>query len=192
MTAEAKDKIRVAILGGGIAALTTAFELTEQDPRGATYDITVYTLGWRLGGKAAVGRDMTNGGRAVEHGLHIWAGYYDNSFDIVKRLYARLNKAPDAWKACFEPLNHFTAMEFIKGEWKPWLLQFPQNDLEPGLGPLPALTPLPLLIQFFRDGRRVQPVGSLRTCDPGHAYRSAAKGISALPAIRRSATARWR
>ena len=86
MTAEAKDKIRVAILGGGIAALTTAFELTEQDPRGATYDITLYTLGWRLGGKAAVGRDMTNDGRAVEHGLHIWAGYYDNSFDIVKRL----------------------------------------------------------------------------------------------------------
>ena len=84
MTAEAKDKIRVAILGGGIAALTTAFELTEQDPEKTTYEVTLYTLGWRLGGKASVGRDMTNGGRAVEHGLHIWAGYYDNSFDIVR------------------------------------------------------------------------------------------------------------
>jgi uncharacterized protein with NAD-binding domain and iron-sulfur cluster len=158
MTAERKDKIRVAILGGGVAALTTAFELTEQDPEKTTYDVSLYTLGWRLGGKASVGRDMTKGGRAVEHGLHIWAGYYDNAFDLVQRLYARRDKeardnGPDHWKDCFEPLNHFTAMEFIeeggKGEWKPWLLQFPQNDLEPGLGPLPILTPLPLLIQFL-------------------------------------------
>ena len=92
MTGQSGGKIRVAILGGGIAALTAAFELTEQDPRKSRYDITLYTLGWRLGGKAAVGRDMTKHGRAVEHGIHIWAGYYDNAFDIVKRLYARLNK----------------------------------------------------------------------------------------------------
>jgi uncharacterized protein with NAD-binding domain and iron-sulfur cluster len=150
MTGQGGGKTRVAILGGGIAALTAAFELTEQDPKKSRYDITLYTLGWRLGGKAAVGRDMRNHGRAVEHGIHIWAGYYDNAFDIVKRLYARLNKKdPDAWKKCFEPLNHFTAMEFLEGEWKPWLLEFPQNDLEPGLGTLPLLTPLPLLIQFL-------------------------------------------
>ena len=116
MTAERKDKIRVAILGGGIAALTTAFELTEQDPKRRPTTSALYTLGWRLGGKASVGRDMTKGGRAVEHGLHIWAGYYDNAFDIVKRLYAPDKEArtPTHWKDCFEPLNHFTAMEFIE------------------------------------------------------------------------------
>ena len=145
----AKTKTRVAILGGGIAALTAAFELTEQDPNQSAYDITLYTIGWRLGGKASVGRDMASGGRAVEHGLHIWTGYYDNCFDIVKRLYARLKKPADAWKKCFEPVNHFTAMEYIDGKWKPWLLQFPQNDLEPGIGELPLLTPLPLFIQFL-------------------------------------------
>ena len=145
----AKTKTRVAILGGGIAALTAAFEVTEQDPNRSAYDITLYTIGWRLGGKASVGRDMASGGRAVEHGLHIWTGYYDNSFDIVKRLYARLKKPADAWKKCFEPVNHFTAMEYIDGKWKPWLLQFPQNDLEPGIGELPLLTPLPLFIQFL-------------------------------------------
>jgi uncharacterized protein with NAD-binding domain and iron-sulfur cluster len=150
MTGSGGGKTRIAILGGGIAALTAAFELTEQDPKKSRYDITLYTLGWRLGGKASVGRDIKKHGRAVEHGIHIWAGYYDNAFDIVKRLYARLNmKDPDAWKKCFEPLNHFTAMEYVEGEWKPWLLEFPQNDLEPGLGALPALTPLPLLVQFL-------------------------------------------
>ena len=142
-------KTRVAILGGGIAALTTAFELTEQDPDKSSYEITVYTLGWRLGGKGAVGRDKSQYGRAYEHGLHVWAGFYDNAFDVVKRLYARIGKDPDAWKTCFEPLAHFTAMEYVGGAWKPWLLQFPVNDLEPGLGPALALTPLPLFLQFL-------------------------------------------
>lgn len=67
---------KVAILGGGISALTAAFELTEHDPD-SSYDITVYTLGWRLGGKGAVGRDTSCYDRAYEHGLHIWAGFYD-------------------------------------------------------------------------------------------------------------------
>ena len=139
---------RVAILGGGISALTAAFELTEHDPDGA-YDITVYTLGWRLGGKAAVGRDASRHDRAYEHGLHIWAGFYDNAFDVVKRLYARLGKDQDAWKSSFTPLNHFTVMESLDDVWKPWLLEFPPNDLEPGIGPASLFTPWSLLIQFL-------------------------------------------
>jgi uncharacterized protein with NAD-binding domain and iron-sulfur cluster len=149
MTQPGAGKTRVAILGGGIAALTAAFELTEQDPDKSTYDITVYTLGWRLGGKAAVGRDASQCSRAYEHGLHVWAGFYDNAFDVVKRLYARRGKDASAWKSCFEPVNHFTVMENICGAWKPWLLQFPPNDFEPGLGMTLALSPLPLLVQFL-------------------------------------------
>ncbi len=139
---------KVAILGGGISALTAAFELTEHDPDNS-YDITVYTLGWRLGGKAAVGRDASRYDRAYEHGLHIWAGFYDNSFDVVKRLYARTGADRDAWKSCFTPLNHFTVMEGLDDGWKPWLIEFPPNSLEPGLGPASPLTPWALLIQFL-------------------------------------------
>ena len=149
-------KTRVAILGGGIAALTAAFELTEQDPGRSSFDITVYRLGWRFGGKAAVGRDPSQDGRAYEHGLHIWTGYYDNAFDIVKRLYARLGKEPDAWKKCFEPVNHFTAMENVDGKWKPWLLQFPQNDLAPGLGPTPASATFVARAAFGCAGEQIQ------------------------------------
>ena len=78
------QKMQIAILGGGIGALTAAFELTEQDPKNERYDITVYTLGWRLGGKCLVGRDEQRDWRALEHGLHVWAGFYDNAFDLVQ------------------------------------------------------------------------------------------------------------
>ena len=82
--------------------------------------------------------------------MHIWAGFYDNAFDIVRRLYARLGRDPQAWKSCFAPLNHFTVTETDGATWKPWLLQFPSNDLEPGLGARPAaVPPLSLLVQFL-------------------------------------------
>ncbi len=139
---------KVAILGGGMSALTAAFELTEHDPDNS-YDITVYTLGWRLGGKAAVGRDTSRDDRAYEHGLHIWAGFYDNAFDVVKRLYARLGADRDAWKSCFTPLNHATVMESLDDKWKPWLIELPPNRLEPGLGPASPFTPWALLIQLL-------------------------------------------
>ena len=44
---------KVAILGGGAASCTTALALTAQPGWNEHYDITIYQLGWRLGGKAA-------------------------------------------------------------------------------------------------------------------------------------------
>jgi uncharacterized protein with NAD-binding domain and iron-sulfur cluster len=56
------DVKRIAILGGGVGAMTAAFWLTEKsDPAATQYDITVYQLGWRLGGKGASGRNMRAG-----------------------------------------------------------------------------------------------------------------------------------
>ena len=59
---------RVAIIGGGCAAVTAAFELTRPERKGA-FDVTIYQMGWRLGGKGASGRDAKTG-RIEEHGLH--------------------------------------------------------------------------------------------------------------------------
>ena len=42
-------KQRIAILGGGLAGLATAFELTATPARRAKYDVTVHQVGWRLG-----------------------------------------------------------------------------------------------------------------------------------------------
>ena len=47
-------KKKVAILGGGVGGMTAAFDLTnDPDWKDRFDEITVYQLGWRLGGKGA-------------------------------------------------------------------------------------------------------------------------------------------
>ena len=67
---------KIAILGTGVAALTSAFYLTDQPNWQEKYDITVYQMGWRAGGKGASGCNAEYGERIEEHGLHIWFGFY--------------------------------------------------------------------------------------------------------------------
>lgn len=134
-------KQKVAILGGGIAALSAAFELTELDPSGDQFDITIYTIGWRLGGKGAVGRNQDKGGRAEEHGLHIWAGFYENAFNLVDRCYQALEARGDhppfgGLNKAFQGLDHALLMEpshGAPGYWRcPWYVHLPPNDATPG------------------------------------------------------------
>ena len=83
---------RLAILGGGLAGLTAAFELTN-DPhwRDRFESITVYQMGWRLGGKCASSRGRCD--RIEEHGLHVWMGFYENAFRLLRECYAELGRA---------------------------------------------------------------------------------------------------
>jgi uncharacterized protein with NAD-binding domain and iron-sulfur cluster len=134
-----KRRKKVAILGGGVGALTTAFALTDPDnPHADEYDITVYQLGWRLGGKGASGRDPDNYDRIEEHGLHIWFGCYDNAFRTIRKCYAELNRPPDAplatWWDAFTPHSVFVMEEHINDQWLNWLAGMPLNDLTPGDG----------------------------------------------------------
>src|SRR4051812_24025673 len=128
---------KIAILGGGVAALSAAFELTEQDPRHELFDITVYTIGWRLGGKGAVGRDKEKGYRAEEHGLHIWTGFYDNAFALVDRLYAAMHglQLSPPFGSCenaFEGLDRSVLMEPYKSGWASWAIGLPAHEGFPG------------------------------------------------------------
>ena len=84
------DVRRIAILGGGVAALSTALELTSTPDWQTRYDITVYQMGWRLGGKGASSRNPAVGGRIEEHGLHVWFGCYDNAFRLLRGCYDEL------------------------------------------------------------------------------------------------------
>ncbi|MBS0476346.1 MAG: NAD(P)-binding protein, partial [Proteobacteria bacterium] len=79
---------KIAVIGGGVGAMSTVFELTEQPGWQDNYEITVYQLGWRLGGKGASGRNKDKGDRIEEHGLHFWFGYYENAFNLIQRVYA--------------------------------------------------------------------------------------------------------
>ena len=90
----ADGKVRVAVLGGGVGAMSAAFALTEIDPAGEKFEITVHQLGWRLGGKCASGRNPDHGERIEEHGLHIWAGFYENAFTVMRCLLNALSQVP--------------------------------------------------------------------------------------------------
>lgn len=79
-------KIKLAVVGGGPAALAAVYHLTRNEPD--AYDITVYEMSWRLGGKTASGR--AEDGRIEEHGLHVLFGSYHNVFRTMKDCYDQL------------------------------------------------------------------------------------------------------
>lgn len=79
------QKEKVVIVGGGMAALTAAYHLSSTREMRDRYQVTLYQMGWRLGGKCASSRDEQ--GRNVEHGLHVWFGCYDNAFGLMRSVY---------------------------------------------------------------------------------------------------------
>ena len=115
---------KVAILGGGVGGMTAAFALTEGENAGR-YDVTVYQLGWRLGGKGASGRNRRAGERIEEHGLHIWFGFYYTALPLMQRCYAELTGDREAWKDAFDPHDYVVLEEFIGGKWCHLPMAFP-------------------------------------------------------------------
>jgi uncharacterized protein with NAD-binding domain and iron-sulfur cluster len=146
-----QGKSKIAILGGGVGALAAAFDLTEVDPDGKLYDITIYQVGWRLGGKGAVGwtcKDYPTPGFEdervqLEHGLHVWAGFYDNAFDLLQRCYAAHGSYPSSYLDAFTPVNRCWVMEGGTGAGARWELDVPPNGRIPGISRLaPSSTAL--------------------------------------------------
>lgn len=125
---------KVAILGGGIAALTTAFELSSQPGWQQKFDITVHTLGWRLGGKCATGRGPN--GRIQEHGIHGFLGSYYNALPLMRECYDALGRRPGeplaTFDDAFKPESFVLMWEFIDGGWRRWPFTAPTNDRSPG------------------------------------------------------------
>lgn len=134
--ADAPEKQKIAILGGGVGAMSTALRLTEAADWSSRFEITVYQQGWRLGGKGASGRGLHN--RIEEHGLHIWLGFYENAFWLIQQVYAENEKnrpegAPlRTWNEAFKKQSFVCVEENIGGDWKLWPEKFPTDDLVPG------------------------------------------------------------
>ena len=126
---------KVAVLGGGCAAITTAFELSRPEHEGR-YEVTVYQQGWRLGGKGASGRGVAD--RIEEHGLHIWLGFYENAFRIMRECYAELGRDSvscpiSTWQEAFVPEPQVGVAEWSREEgWQPWTAAFPAMPGLPG------------------------------------------------------------
>ncbi len=143
--------VRVVIVGGGPAGVAAAFWLTapEQNNR---YQVTLYTQGWRLGGKCGSGRNQDEGDRIEEHGLHMLMGCYQNAFATLRACYEAWTPPPGSpiptWTKAFIPQRQVTLMEKDGpgGSWAPWNFgPLPQTPGEPGdgygTGPVAAAAP---------------------------------------------------
>jgi uncharacterized protein with NAD-binding domain and iron-sulfur cluster len=119
---------------GGLAA---AWRLSEPGWRDRFDRIVVYQRGWRLGGKGASSRGVH--GRIEEHGLHVWLGFYENAFRLLRECYAELDRPttdPDApirtWRDAIAPAPSVGLEDRHGDDWRHWLGRFAPNDLEPG------------------------------------------------------------
>lgn len=159
-------KKKIAILGGGLGALSTAYWLSESPNAAQNYDITIYQQGWRLGGKGASGRNLhaDHGQRIEEHGLHIWFGFYENAFFMFRRVLKALKDLPqppvstfEDWRKAFKPHSLVVLGDNSDDGLEQWPILFPENDRRPGRGQNPSdwammLESLRLGINFF-EGR---------------------------------------
>ena len=107
-----------------MAALSAAFELTRTKELSARHTVTIYQIGWRLGGKCASGRD--DDGRIIEHGLHVWFGCYDNAFRLLKDIYDEWRPPEGQQIRCwtealkpqkFTPIGNGDSSDFIDLTW---------------------------------------------------------------------------
>lgn len=130
-----KRPIEVAVIGGGCGSIAAAFELTRPEHKGK-YHVTMYQLGWRLGGKGASGRGSAD--RIEEHGLHVWLGFYENAFRLLRECYAELGRDPRTcrfadWRDAFFPDSHIGMADVFRDDgWLTWTASFPSGEGLPG------------------------------------------------------------
>ncbi len=145
---------RVCILGGGLGGLATAYYLTNShDWRDKFESVTVHQLGWRLGGKCASSRNPDACNRIEEHGIHLFGGFYYNAFDIMRGVYAELDRPPGAplssIDTAFLPNDSLSIWEYVDTAWDQWALLQGRNRHKPWDGG-GAVTPGQLLAGAFR------------------------------------------
>ena len=135
------EKVRVAVLGGGIAGLTTAHELTRTPELRARHDVTVYQYGWRLGGKCASGRDLDRRPHPRARAPHVVRPVRER-LRLDARLLRRAGPAPgrtprDDRRRVPAPQRRVLWDDY-GDRWSSVNLFFPPNDQVPGDG-----TPIP-------------------------------------------------
>ncbi|XP_027772711.1 zeta-carotene desaturase, chloroplastic/chromoplastic isoform X2 [Solanum pennellii] len=77
-------KLKVAIIGAGLAGMSTAVELLDQG-----HEVDIYESRTFIGGK--VGSFVDRRGNHIEMGLHVFFGCYNNLFRLLKKVGAEKN-----------------------------------------------------------------------------------------------------
>lgn len=151
-------KKRAVVLGAGPAGLSAALALVES----GEYEVDVYQMGWRAGGKCATGRDLGDF-RARQNGSHYLFGCYHNAFALIRRAHEVLqaSSAPDRHQfGSF--FGDFVARNLLVGaqgyqrlasspgpDRGYWLRYLPQNMACPGEGGKFA-TPFDYALMMFQ------------------------------------------
>jgi len=140
-----------------MAGLTAAWRLSEPGWEAEFDSITVYQRGWRLGGKGASSRGVH--GRIEEHGLHVWFGWYENAFQLLRECYGELDRTvrdPECPVRTFSdallPSGVIGLAERHAGAVRHWTTDMPSNRRS-SVGSEPAgreLTAVDLTVQAVR------------------------------------------
>jgi uncharacterized protein with NAD-binding domain and iron-sulfur cluster len=141
-------KKKIVVLGGGCGGVAAAFWLTSTPELRERFDVSIYTRGWRLGGKGASGRNPDVAYRIEEHGLHMSLGCYENAFRTIRACYDEWQPRPGSplkgWNDAFTPQRKVTFEQLDSGankSWTSWNFDFPKRPGIPGDG-LPTFTHL--------------------------------------------------
>jgi len=134
-----KDMARqkIAVLGGGVGAMSAVWALTSLPGAAEHYDIHVYQMGWRLGGKGASGRNAAAGQRIEEHGLHVFSGFYDNTFAMMREVLDAVKHEEGTFHSldeAFAKANDIVLGEAAPSGWRHWPMAPEMKDDAPGIG----------------------------------------------------------
>jgi len=98
------NKKKVIIIGGGPSGLSAAHELLIKG-----YDVELYEADNKFGGKVtSFENPVTN--YPAEHGFHIFASYYRNLYETMKK------KIPSNGKTLFDNLQEASKIIFSIGK----------------------------------------------------------------------------
>ena len=98
-----------------LASCAAALALTDQPGWKERYDITIYELGWRLGGKARSGRNKNYGQRSEGITGHDFSESWFMIKTLMKSVYEELNRLEGAplrtFEEAFVPHPFFTGTD---------------------------------------------------------------------------------
>jgi len=135
-----RPRVRVAIIGGGCAGMGAAWHLAKHPD----FEVSVFEQSSRLGGKGASQRAPD--GRILEHGLHVWLGFYENAFRMVRECYEEVERrgwgptakdrehrlAHDSFDSAFFPEPHIGVTGRNAGQDVTWTGFLPPEKGLPG------------------------------------------------------------
>ncbi|MFZ4718084.1 MAG: NAD(P)-binding protein, partial [Ilumatobacteraceae bacterium] len=127
---------RIVIVGAGPAGLATAAALTATPGWHDHYEVDIYQMGWRIGGKCATGRNEDAAERIQEHGIHVFGNMYFNSLHLLRDVFEEWNAShpdepPLLMRDEFLPSVTTWNTEYFDGAWHQYLGYFPDTDGDP-------------------------------------------------------------